>query len=363
MTTNAETACSRMELAAAFAARIKHVARRPMRLMEVCGTHTVSIFRNGIRTLLPPEITLLSGPGCPVCVTAQQEIDAFIALAQIEGVTLTTFGDLMRVPGTLSTLRREKAVGRDVRMVYSVLDALNIAAGNPDRQVVFIGVGFETTAPTIAASIVMAEDRGIRNYSVFAAHKLVPPALAALMESGGAHIDGFMLPGHVSVIIGERAYLPFVEKYGRPCVIAGFEAEDILHAIFRLARQIENGRARLENAYKRVVSPEGNPRALALMRRVFEPVEAPWRGIGMIAASGLKIRKEFSRFDARQVFALDVPESREPPGCACGDVLMGRKTPPQCPLYRRTCTPTHPVGPCMVSSEGSCAAFYCYHGE
>lgn len=362
MTVNGKPAYSRKELAAAFAVRIRDAVRRPMRLMEVCGTHTVSIFRNGIRSLLPPEITLLSGPGCPVCVTAQQEIDAFIALARIEKVTVATFGDLMRVPGTLSTLRSEKADGRDIRMVYSALDALNIAAKNPDRRVVFIGVGFETTAPTIAASIVMAADRGINNFSVLAVHKLVPPVLAALMESGGVQIDGFLLPGHVSVIIGAQAYLPFVQQYGIPCVIAGFEAEDILNAILKLARQVANGGARLENAYKRVVSPEGNPRALALMHTVFEPVDAPWRGVDTIAASGLKIRKDFSRFDARKVFALEVPETGEPPGCACGDVLMGRKTPPQCALYKRICTPANPVGPCMVSSEGTCAAYYRYHG-
>ncbi|MBW1828609.1 MAG: hydrogenase formation protein HypD [Deltaproteobacteria bacterium] len=339
---------------------IKQASKKPVRLMEVCGTHTMSIFRSGIRSLLPDTISLLSGPGCPVCVTAQNEIDTFIELAKIDNMIVTTFGDLMRVPGTFSSLQKEHANGRDIRIVYSSMDALDIAKTNPDKHVVFLGVGFETTAPTIAASIYTAKQMNVCNFFVCSAHKLVPPALIALLETEKTAIDGFILPGHVSVIIGTDAYLFVLEHYQIPCVVAGFEPADILHAISMLVKQIETGNPSLENAYMRAVTPAGNKKAIELMNTVFDTVDATWRGIGIIPASGLKIGKDFSDHDAEHVFDINVPESREPRGCACGDILTGIKIPPECALFKKVCTPEDPVGPCMVSSEGSCAAFYKY---
>ena len=335
-------------------------SKKPVRLMEVCGTHTVSIFRSGIRSLLPDTIKLLSGPGCPVCVTAQSEIDAFMELAGMDDLIITTFGDLMRVPGTNSSLQKEHAKGRDIRMVYSSTDALEIAQKNPDKQVVFLGVGFETTAPTIAASIHMAKQMNVTNYSVFSAHKRVPPALAALLETGGIRVDGFLLPGHVSTIIGANAYDHVCEAYHLPCVVAGFEPMDILQAISMLVKDIQAGAATVKNAYVRAVTPSGNQKALELMNSVFEPMDASWRGIGLIPASGLKIRNAYSAYDAQKVFDIRLKESEEPKGCECGNILMGQKEPPECPLYAKVCTPTGPVGPCMVSSEGTCAAYYKY---
>jgi len=351
------------EIARGIAEKIRQTSRKPIRLMEVCGTHTVSIFRNGIRSMLPPTISLLSGPGCPVCVTTQQEIDAIIRMAAIDGVIVATFGDLMRVPGASSSLQQERAAGRDIRMVYAAEDALEIAAENPDKKVVFPGVGFETTAPTIAATLLAARERQVDNFLVYSAHKLVPPALFALMQSADIHIDGFILPGHVSVIIGTRGYLPFFRKFGVPCTVAGFEPVDILQAVYTLVRQIEGGRSELSNDYRRVVTEEGNPKARRIMQAVFEVRDVAWRGIGIIPASGLKIREAFSDLDAEKVLSIAPVVSEEPKGCSCGDVLTGRKIPPECPLYRKVCTPLDPVGPCMVSSEGTCAAYYRYHRE
>lgn len=348
-------------VARALVDEIRGLSGRPIRLMEVCGTHTVSIFRSGIRSLLPETITLISGPGCPVCVTDQAEIDAFVALARFPEVTVATFGDLMRVPGSASTLAAERAAGRDVRVVYSTMDALEIARRNPGRQVVFPGVGFETTAPTIAAAVLGAAREGLENFAVLAAHKTVPPALEALMELEDVRIDGFILPGHVSVVIGLEAYRPFFERHRIPCVVAGFEPADILGAVAELVRQIEAGAPRLVNAYLRAVTAAGNRRAQQLLAEVFEPVDACWRGIGRIPGSGLAIREKFAAFDARRRFALEGSEAPPPRGCACGEILIGRKTPPDCPLYRQVCTPMDPVGPCMVSSEGTCAAYYRYH--
>ena len=340
--------------------RIRQTSRREIRLMEVCGTHTVSIFRHGIRSLLPNTVSLISGPGCPVCVTDQRDIDAFILLAGIRNVIVTTFGDLMRVPGTHSTLLRERARGSDIRVVYSPLDALTIARNNPARKVVFLGIGFETTAPTVAAALSVARQQQMDNFLVYSAHKRVPPALMALMSLPGIRLDGFMLPGHVSVIIGTGAYRPFVARHPIPAVIAGFEPTDILQAIARLVTQIESGKAILENAYPRVVTEAGNPKALKLLSDVFETVDAPWRGLGVIAGSGLKLQKTFEAFDAEKVFDLRCSQAFEPAGCACGEILTGRKTPSACALFRKTCTPEHPIGPCMVSTEGTCAAYYRY---
>jgi len=343
--------------------QITNLSKTKIRLMEVCGTHTMSIFRNGIRKLIPETISLLSGPGCPVCVTAQKEIDAFIEISQKPDTIITTFGDLMRVPGTGSSLQKERAGGKDIRIVYSTFDAIEIARKNPDKRIVFLGVGFETTAPTVAASILSARDIKINNYFVYSAHKTVPRALFALMKTEGIKIDGFLLPGHVSVIIGTGAYLPFFNQFQMPCVVAGFEPSDILQAVLMLVEQIENKTPGLENAYKRAVSFEGNEKAVRIMNDVFEPADVAWRGIGIIPGSGLKIRDQFSDYDAMKKFEISEKDSKEPKGCACGEILTGLKTPVECPLYKKICTPVDPIGPCMVSSEGTCAAYYKYQSS
>jgi hydrogenase expression/formation protein HypD len=349
------------ELSRKIIEQIKKTSQKQIRLMEVCGTHTTSIFRNGIRSLLPETISLLSGPGCPVCVTAQNEIDAFVELAKLDDVIIATFGDLIRVPGADSSLQNEQANGRDIRVVYSTFDAIDIAKKNPDKKVIFLGVGFETTAPTIAASILAAHGLNLNNYFVISAHKLLPPALFTLAENPETNIDGFILPGHVSVIIGVKAYIPFYEQYNVPCVIAGFEPIDILQSILMLTKQIEDNAPKLENGYKRAVNFEGNPKARSTINAVFETADAAWRGLGGMPLSGLKIRKEYAAFDAQKVFEIKFAESEEPKGCACGEILLGVKIPPQCLLYKKKCTPIQPIGPCMVSSEGTCAAYYRYH--
>jgi hydrogenase expression/formation protein HypD len=343
--------------------KIKSISKQDVHLMEVCGTHTVAIFRSGIRSVLPQTISLLSGPGCPVCVTDQGEIDAFIELARIDNVIIATFGDLMRVPGTQSTLQKESAAGKDIRIVYSTFDALEIARQNPAKKVVFLGVGFETTAPTIAAAILSAAQTGINNFSVISAHKLVPPALEALIAAEQIRIDGFILPGHVSVIIGLNAYRFFFDRHRVPCVVAGFEPTDILQAITLLVEMLEDGRAALDNAYPRAVTPEGNTKAQQILDEVFEPADACWRGIGVIPQSGLKIREKYAAHDAQKLFDVQVPDAKTPQGCACGEILIGTKTPPECALYKKVCTPMDPVGPCMVSTEGTCAAYYKYHSD
>lgn len=350
------------EICRHLAREIKAISRRPVRLMEVCGTHTMAIFKSGLRSLLPETITLLSGPGCPVCVTAQGEIDAFVELARRKEVIVATFGDLMRVPGSGSSLQKETASGGDVRMVYSTMDALTIARENPDRQVVFLAVGFETTAPTVAASILMARQMKITNYSIYCAHKLVPPALFALMAQEGVQVDGLLLPGHVSAIIGGNAYRPFFEKYRLPSVVAGFEPADILQAILMLVTRVETAQPALENAYTRVVGMAGNAKARSIMEKIFTIADAKWRGIGSIDQSGFVLRQEFKEYDAPNRFDIAVSEAEEPAGCSCGQILSGIKTPPQCSLYGKACTPVNPVGPCMVSSEGTCAAYYRYSG-
>jgi len=343
--------------------KIKTISKKNVRLMEVCGTHTVSIFRSGIRSLLPKTVALLSGPGCPVCVTDQAEVDAFIELARIDDVIITTFGDLMRVPGTKSSLQKESAAGRDIRVVYSTFDALEIAGKNPAKNVVFLGVGFETTAPTIAASILSAARQGVKNFSVISAHKLVPPALEALMGAENVKIDGFILPGHVSVIIGLKSYQPFFDHYKIPCVVAGFEPTDILQAIYMLVDMLESDNPGLDNAYRRAVTLDGNPKAQQILNEIFEPADACWRGIGVIPRSGLKIRESYAAHDAQKLFNVELPDAKTPPGCACGEILIGTKTPPECALYKKACTPMDPVGPCMVSTEGTCAAYYKYHSD
>ena len=336
-------------------------SKKEIRLMEVCGTHTMSIARNGIRQLLPKNINLISGPGCPVCVTSQQEIDQFLKLTEFENVIITTFGDLMRVPGSQSSLQKERANGADIKVVYSTLDCLQIAEKNPEKQVVFLGVGFETTAPTIAAAILEAKKRNLKNFSVLSAHKLVPPALIALMENKNIAVNGFICPGHVSVIIGAQAYEPIAQKYHVPCVIAGFEPVDILQSISMLVEQIEQDRGEVEIAYKRGVTYEGNKKAREILSHVFESYDTTWRGLGMIPRSGLRIQDEHKKFNAQHRFDLTVKNVMEPKGCACGEVLSGIKNPFECALFGKACTPDDPIGPCMVSTEGTCAAYYKYH--
>ncbi|HEX9093732.1 MAG TPA: hydrogenase formation protein HypD [Coriobacteriia bacterium] len=348
------------ELARRLVASIGEAATRPMKLMEVCGTHTVAIARFGLRDLMPPNVTLLSGPGCPVCVTANRDIDLAIEIGRQPGVAVTTFGDMMKVPGSHSSLAREKAAGRDIRVVYSALDAVELAASDPSLQVVFLGVGFETTAPTVASAIRTAASRGLSNFSVLAVHKTVPLALEALVNDPQVAIDGFLLPGHVSTIIGPEPYEFIAERYHVPGVIAGFEPIDVLQGILMLARQVSEGRAEIEIAYRRGVHPGGTQAARAVIDEVFEPADADWRGIGVIPGTGLALREAYAGWDAARRFDVTPPEPKEIPGCQCGEVLRGITLPFECRLFAKGCTPEHPIGPCMVSSEGSCAAYYRY---
>lgn len=349
------------KLARGLIETIHRLAPEHAALMEVCGTHTVAIARNGIRDLMPEGLRLASGPGCPVCVTCNRDIDTVIALARIPNVTITTFGDMTRVPGSTSSLLAEQAAGRSVEIVYSPLDALAFAKAHPEREVVFVGVGFETTTPLVAMAIKRAKAMGLSNFTVFAAHKNMPGALELLVGDSTLELDALILPGHVSTIIGAEPYRFLAEKYGIPGVITGFEPVDVLQGIAMLVRQLHEGRAEIEIAYARGVMPEGNPVALAAIDEVFETCTATWRGLGDIPGSGYRIRDEFTDFDAVRRFEPDVEPTRDPKGCRCGDVLRARIAPNECPLFRTVCTPENPVGPCMVSSEGSCAAYYRYY--
>lgn len=333
---------------------------RKLRLMEVCGTHTIAISRSGIRDVLAREVDLVSGPGCPVCVTDYGEIDHMIALARVPGAILTTFGDMMKVPGSTSDLTREKTGGADVRVVYAPLDALRLAEENPDREVIFLGVGFETTAPAVAVAMHQAATRGVWNFSVFSAHKLTPPAVKALLPDPELRVDGFLLPGHVSVVIGRASWDFLAREHGIPGVVAGFELLDVLSSVGLLARQIAEGRAEVLNNYPRAVREEGNRPAQELLRRYFLVETASWRGLGSIPESGMAIRPEYAHLDAARRFEVDPEPLRIPRGCQCGEILKGKKTPFDCRLFGKACTPEHPVGPCMVSSEGACATYHRY---
>ena len=333
---------------------------RPVNFMEVCGTHTVAIFRHGIRSLLPEGLRLLSGPGCPVCVTSIKDIDTAIAIARKDGAILTTFGDMMRVPGGKQSLMEVRAEGADIRIVYSPLDSLKIAKENKDKKVVFFSAGFETTSPSTAATVSEAERMGIPNFYLYSVHKIVPPALEALLLSEDVRIDGFILPGHVSTIIGTSPYKFIPEKYLIPCAVTGFEANDILSGIAMLLKQMIEGKVSVEVEYKSVVKEEGNPKAIRFIDDFFEISDSYWRGIGMIPGSGLRLRDRWKHRDAEVVFDLEVPDISEPKGCMCGLVLRGIKMPSECPLFAKVCNPDKPVGACMVSSEGSCAAYYRY---
>ena len=332
------------------------------RLMEVCGTHTMAIARSGIKSMLPEKVKLLSGPGCPVCVTPPQVIDAVLELAMRPEITIATYGDMVRVPGSRpgDSLQRRRALGAKLLVVYSPVDAVEYARENPDREVVFLGVGFETTAPGTAAAVLTAKEEGVKNFSVLSMLKTVEPALRALMKTEDFQVQGFLCPGHVGTIIGERGFAFLPEEYQMPAVIAGFEPEDILLSVYLLLRQIAEGRPRVENQYKRAVSPTGNQLAQNMIRRCLEPRADIWRGLGRIENSGLGFRAEFSDFDAEKKFSIRYGEETRPTACRCGDVICGRINPAQCPMFGKRCTPEDPVGPCMVSSEGACAAAYKY---
>jgi len=346
-------------LSAELCARIKE----PLTLMEVCGTHTHAISKTGIRRALAGKVRLLSGPGCPVCVTADAEIDRFIALSQMPDVAVTTFGDMLYVPGTRSSLAEQRDAGADIRIVYSPLDVLKMAQSEPAKEFCFLGVGFETTAPAILATVAEAKRRGINNFSICAAFKLIPPALRMIAAHPDLAIQGFILPGHVSAVIGSEPYRFLVDEFKKPCVITGFGGTDILQALVMIADQIEKREPRLEIQYKRVVTPKGNPAALGLMEKMCTVEDQLWRGLGVIPESALKLTDEWKDFDVEHKFSLPPVEHKErfdTNGCRCGDVLLGKIIPPDCPLFAETCTPSNPLGPCMVSSEGACAAYYKY---
>ncbi len=344
---------------------IVRLATFKVSFMEICGSHTHVICKSGLRALLPDNINLISGPGCPVCVTSQPEIDAIIDFADSnKDVIITTFGDMLRVPGSSSTLEQVRARATDVRVIYSPLGALSIARQSPQKEVVLLSVGFETTAPLIASVLQTAQAEGITNLTVYPLHKLTPPAMAVLLDSKDMRIDGFICPGHVTAIIGADAYGFIAKDYKRPCVVTGFEPLDALFAIYMLLLQIKEGRADIENEYKRVVSGTGNARARAIMDHVFEPSDALWRGLGSIPMSGLSLRDDYMGFSAAKRFGIDITKytdsSKGTLDCRCADVLRGVINPAQCPLFATACTPTAPQGPCMVSDEGACAAWYTY---
>jgi hydrogenase expression/formation protein HypD len=348
------------KLVKAVLAQIHQLEIPACNLMEVCGTHTMAIARSGIRQVLPPQVKLLSGPGCPVCVTPQNDIDYIVALAQQAGVIIASYGDMLRVPGTSSSLEQARGQGARIEVVYSSDDALQLAVDNKDAQIVFVAVGFETTAPGIAATILETARRKLGNLSFFVTHKLVPPALQALTRMPRLKIDGLICPGHASAIIGCEVYEALAGAGGLPCVVVGFEPLDVAEGLYMLLKQISERRAEVENQYSRLVKQRGNPRALEVMYRAYEVSDAEWRGLGVIPGSGLKLRKHLRQLDARQRFRLKVAKSKEPSGCRCGDVLCGLISPKKCKLFGKACKPETPVGPCMVSSEGSCAAYYRY---
>ena len=333
-----------------------------LRLMEVCGTHTMSIAEAGIKTMLPKEVKLLSGPGCPVCVTPPQVIDAVLELSMERDVILTSYGDMLRVPGSRrgDSLLRRKALGAHVETVYSPIDAVTLALEHPDKQVVFLGVGFETTAPGTAAAILTAQEKGAKNFTLWSMLKRVEPALRALIAMEGFNVDGFLCPGHVATIIGERGFAFLPEEYGLPAVIAGFEPEDILLAVYKLVRQIAEKSPKVENEYRRAVSHDGNVLAQRMLESCFAPRFDVWRGLGGIEDSGLGLKPALSAFDAERRFTIRYAETEPPTACRCGEVITGRLGPERCPMFGKLCTPEDPVGPCMVSSEGACAAAYKY---
>ena len=342
-------------------ARIQVGRSRPLYIMEVCGGHTHAIFRYGLETMLPDEIELIHGPGCPVCVLPMGRVDDCVALAEMSGMIFTTFGDAMRVPGSKKSLLQAKAEGADVRMVYSPLDSLQIAKNNPDKQIVFFALGFETTMPSTALTVLRAEKEGIKNFSLFCNHITIIPTIKAILDSPDLQLDGFLGPGHVSMVIGNSSYRFIAEHYKRPLVVAGFEPLDILHAIWMVLKQIDEGRTEIENQYNRVVPDGGNKVALDAIGRVFELREFfEWRGLGSIDHSGVRMRESYARFDAERKFSVPALKIADPKSCQCGEVLKGVIKPWDCKVFGGACTPETPLGALMVSSEGACAAYYQY---
>jgi hydrogenase expression/formation protein HypD len=348
------------DLVLKLAEEIRKTSVKSISLMEVCGGHTMSVQRFGLPSLLPPTIRLLSGPGCPVCVSDRRFIDQAIAYCRLPDIIIATYGDLIRVPGSTSSLDREKAQGRDIRIVYSVMDSLDMALKNPGKKVIFLGIGFETTAPASATAIIGAFRQKISNFFLFSSHKIMPPAMAALIDEG-VKIDGYIAPGHVSTITGTSIYSDIAEKYHLGCVISGFEPVDLMEAILMLVRQIEAGTQKVEIQYRRVVRPEGNSKAREMLEEVFELRDDWWRGLGVLPASGYGIKEKYAGFDAEKVFNVEVEPTREDKGCLCGEILKGLKNPKECKLFAKGCTPQNPVGPCMVSNEGACQAYYRYN--
>lgn len=351
------------ELVAIMADNIRRMAERleaPVNFMEVCGTHTMSIYQYGIRSLLPEQIRLVSGPGCPVCVTPIGYVDAALMCASASNTIVATFGDMLRVPGSSSSLMEQRACGKDIRIVYSPLDAVALAKKHPEHTVVFLGVGFETTAPTVAASILQASTLGLTNYCVLSSHKTMPVPMELLTADPELNLSGYLCPAHVSTVIGGGAYRPLAEQFRIPCVVTGFEPADVMQGIEMLTAQQLKGEARVEIQYSRAVSWEGNPTAQKIIQQVFEPCDAEWRGLGLLPGSGLRIRRELAAYDAEQALGITIQGGCENPACRCGDILKGKLSPFDCPLFSESCTPEHPVGACMVSSEGTCAAAYKY---
>ncbi len=344
-----------------LARQVQAGKERPLHLMEVCGGHTHTIFRYGIKQLLPSEIELVHGPGCPVCVLPRGRVDDCVALAEHPQVILTTFGDAMRVPGSKKSLLQASAEGADVRMVYSPLDALDLARKNPDKEVVFFALGFETTMPSTALTVLQAQEEGIENFSLFCNHITIIPTIKAILDSPGLQLDGFLGPGHVSMVIGQHPYAFIAEQYSKPLVIAGFEPLDILQAIWMVLHQLQEKRHEIENQYGRVVASAGNKNALEAIDKVFELREFfEWRGLGSIDHSGIRVRKEYAGYDAERKFSLPDLKIADPESCECGDVLKGVLKPKDCKVFGTTCTPETPLGALMVSTEGACAAYYSY---
>lgn len=340
--------------------RYSYRLKKETNLMEVCGTHTMAIGKYGIRKLMPENIKLISGPGCPVCVTPSGYIDTAIELSKIKNTIITTFGDMMKVPGSFSTFEKEKANGSKIFVVYSPLDTLRIAEENKDKKVVFLSIGFETTTPLIAQTIKIVKKKKIKNFFILCGNKLIPPVMEFLLKEKDTKIDGFICPGHVSVIIGSSAYKFIPEKFNIPCVISGFEPLDILYSIFLILKNIIEEKPIVLNEYKRVVNEYGNIKAKEVIYEVFDVIDSEWRGIGIVKKSGLKLKKEFMDFDAEEKFGIKIKKVKEKKNCLCGEILKGKKIPFDCPLFEKVCNPENPVGPCMVSSEGTCSAYYKY---
>jgi hydrogenase expression/formation protein HypD len=351
------------ELAKKYLEEIRNTVTQPWSIMEVCGGQTHSLVKNGIIEMLPKQISMIHGPGCPVCVTPLHLIDKAIYLAVEKGVILCSFGDMLRVPGSEKSLLECKAGGADIRILYSPLEAVKIAKENPGKEVVFFAVGFETTAPANALSVIHAHRNGLKNYSILASHVLVPPAIEAVMEDVDSHIDGFLAAGHVCTIMGNLEYYPLVEKYKVPIVVTGFEPLDILQGILMVVRQLEQNKAEVENQYVRIVREEGNIEAQDMIYEVFEITDRLWRGMEIIPMSGYAVKEKYADFDATAKYQVDIPQAQENQQCIAGEIMKGIKKPFECPEFGRKCKPTNPLGAPMVSSEGACAAYYHYTGQ